>query len=379
MSTPAIVVVCLDGMGPDYVEAALADGHWPRVRAWLDGPGAYSVGRGVLPSFTNPNNLSIVTGAPPAAHGLCGNHYFDTTLLRERGTEDPSCLRCTTRLARLEQSGARVATVTSKEKLRRLLGAGRVGPSFSAERADEGAHPPWGIARLTELVGEGAPEIYSEAASTFVLRAGLALLTRARPDVLYLSTTDYLQHRYAPGEPALTSFLREVDRLLGAMADTGALVAVTADHGMNRKPRVLYLCEHLPDARVVLPITDPYVAHHGALGACAFVDAPDVDAALTRLRALEGVCEALPRVEAAARHQLPADRIGDIVVFGDADTAFGKTRAAHDLTALHGPLRSHGGPDEAHVPLLFSTRPATMPQGSMGLFDAALTIAGLVR
>ena len=367
-----VVIVCLDGMGPDYVDAALCAGRWPRVRAWLDGDGVYTVGRGVLPSFTNPNNMSIVTGERADVHGLCGNHYFDAVAQREVSTEDPACLRCPSLLARLEAEGARVATVTSKEKLRRLLGAGRTGPSFSAERAEAGTHAAWGIERLTAFVGEAAPPIYSEAASTFVLRAGLALLRHSKPDVLYLSTTDYLQHRFAPGAAELDPFLREVDRVLGAMADEGALVAVTADHGMNAKPRVLYLGEHLPDARIVLPITDPYVAHHGALGSCAFVNATDVEGAMARLSALEGVCEVLPRDAAAARHHLPADRIGDVVVFGDASTVLGKTRAHHDLSQLHGALRSHGGPAEAFVPLLFSTRPAVVPTESLGLLRAAL-------
>ena len=31
----------------------------------------------MVPSFTNPNNLSIVTGAPPAVHGICGNYFYD--------------------------------------------------------------------------------------------------------------------------------------------------------------------------------------------------------------------------------------------------------------------------------------------------------------
>jgi phosphonoacetate hydrolase len=144
---------------------------------------------------------------------------------------------------------------------------------------------------------------------------------------------------------------------------------------MNQKPRVVYLGEHLPSARIVLPITDPYVAHHGALGGCAFVHTRAVDEALDRLRTMPGVCEALPRAEAAARHALPADRIGDIVVFGDAETAFGKTRDAHDLSQLRGPLRSHGGPAEADVPILFSVRPPVVPTRSRDLFGAALALA----
>jgi phosphonoacetate hydrolase len=365
-------------MGSDYVEAALEGGLWPRVHEWL-AEGLYAVGDGILPSFTNPNNLSIVTGLSTRDHGICGNHFFDRALGREVPLEDPAYLRAETRLAALERRGARVAAVTAKEKLRRLLGAGRSGPSFSAERADALGDPAWGIERLDRFVGEPAPPMYSAAASTFVLRAGIALLVRARPDLLYLSTTDYLQHRYGPGAPELDGFLREVDRCLGALADLGAVVAVTADHGMSAKPRVVYLGERLPGARVTLPITDPYIRHHGALGGCAFVDTPDIAGALERLGDTPGIEVALPRAEAAARFELPEDRVGDVVVLATADAALGRTPAEHDLASLEGPLRSHGGPAEARVPLLVSARVPQAPTTSRALLDTALAAAGWAR
>jgi phosphonoacetate hydrolase len=365
-----VVLVCLDGMGPEYVDAAFAEGLWPRVREWLAG-GLYAVADGILPSFTNPNNLSLVSGLTAAEHGICGNHFFDRARGCEVALEDPLYLRAETRLATLEREGARVAAVAAKEKLRRLLGVGRTGPSFSAERAADLGFPPWGIDRLDAFAGRPAPAIYSAEASTFVLWAGLAILERCRPDLTYLSTTDYLQHRYAPGAPELAPFLRDVDRCLGALADLGAIVAVTADHGMRAKPRVVFLSNRLPGARVTLPITDPYVRHHGALGGCAFVDAAEPEHALAVLRELPGVEEALPRAEAASRYALPADRIGDVVVFAAPDTAFGKTPADHDLAALEGPLRSHGGPAERRVPVILSERPRTVPRESREILEIA--------
>lgn len=360
MRAPA-VLVCLDGMGPEYVEAALESGLWPHVRAWADARacgGGYALADAALPTFTNTNNLSLVTGLAADGHGICGNHFFDRASGRETPLEDPRFLRAETILARLEREGARVAVVAAKEKLRRLLAAGRAGPSFSAERAAEQGFAPWGIERLDRFVGRPAPAIYSAEASTFVLEAGLALLRRCAPDLLYLSTTDYLQHRYPPGAPELAPFLREVDRALGALAGAGAHVVATADHGMSAKPEIVWLGEALPGARITLPITDPYVRHHGALGGCAYVDVPAGEegraAALERIRALAGVEAALPREEAARAWRLPADRIGDIVVFATAAAALGRTPAEHDLAALDGPLRSHGGPAERLVPVIAS-------------------------
>lgn len=372
-----VVVVCLDGMGPEYLDAAFEAGKLPRMAAWAGNGGLRSVGEGILPSFTNPNNISIVTGLSAAEHGLCGNHYFDRRMGREISTEDPACLRAETLLAHWEREGARVATVTAKDKLRRLLGAGRGGPSFSAERAEGQTFGAWGIGRFDEFVGQAVPEIYSAEASMFVLRAGLKLFEKCRPDLIYLSTTDYLQHRWAPGAAELDGFLAEADRCLGELCERGAVVAVTADHGMNAKPRVVYLGEHLPRARVVLPITDPYVRHHGALGGCAFVDTPEKERVAEVLRGIDGVEVALERGEAARRYELPSDRIGDVVVFAAADTAFGKTRAEHDLSTLEGPLRSHGGLAEARVPLLLSEAvQGEEPTRSRDLMAAALRTAG---
>jgi phosphonoacetate hydrolase len=370
-----VVLVCLDGMGPDYVAAALEAGLWPRIREW-ERAGFLGSALGILPSFTNPNNLSLATGLTSAGHGICGNHFFDRALGREVALEDPSYLRAETWLAKLEAKGARVVAVTAKDKLRRLLGAGRSGPSLSAECAASLGFPGWGIERLDAFVGRPTPPIYSAEASTFVLAAGVALLERLRPDLLYLSTTDYLQHLHAPGAPELEPFLREVDRLAGALAELGAVVALTADHGMSAKPNLLFLGDLLPAARVTLPITDSYVRHHGALGGCAFVDLQEVERARAILLATPGIEEVLTREEAAWRHNLPADRIGDLVVFARGDTALGKTPRDHDLGALAGPLRSHGGPAEREVPVIVSERPAQAPRESHQLLSAALELAG---
>src|SRR5580698_9895441 len=115
------VVVCVDGCDPDYISQAVAGDHMPWMQRTLAN-GSAVVADCVVPSFTNPNNLSIVTGVPPAVHGICGNYFFD----RERGEEvmmnDPRYLRCGTILAAFSDAGAKVAVITAKDKLRKLLG-----------------------------------------------------------------------------------------------------------------------------------------------------------------------------------------------------------------------------------------------------------------
>ena len=385
-----VVVVCVDGCEPEYVTRVVESGAAP----WL----ADVIARGtalevdaVVPTFTNPNNLSIVTGVPPAVHGICGNYFYD----REAGAEvmmnDPRYLRAETILAALSGAGASVAVVTAKDKLRRLLGHGLKGVCFSAEQADRTTAGEHGLDDALRLVGLPLPSVYSAALSEFVFAAGVRLMESARPDVTYLSTTDYVQHKHAPGTPEANAFYQMMDGYLAKLDGLGAIIALTADHGMNAKtdaagaPAVVYLQDALDAwlgaaaARVILPITDPYVVHHGALGSFATVYLPEaVDLATVgrRLAGLPGVELVLDRASACARFELPPDRMGDLVVISSRHVVLGTAADRHDLSGLDAPLRSHGGLSEQRVPLLVNRRLRGAPVGrrlrNFDAFDAAL-------
>jgi len=363
------VVVCIDGCEPDYLAQAVAGGHMPWMKRTL-AEGTAIVADCVVPSFTNPNNLSIVTGAPPSVHGICGNYLFDTASGTEVMMNDPKWLRAPTLLAALADAGQSVAVVTAKDKLRALLGHGMSkGVCFSAERAGAATLADNGITGVPELVGLPVPGVYSADLSEFVFAAGVTLMRQRRPDVMYLSTTDYIQHKHAPGTPEANAFYRMMDGYLGTLEALGCVIAVTADHGMNAKtrmdgqPDVIYLQDRLDAwlgaarARVILPITDPYVVHHGALGSFATVYLPsdsDPDDVARRIAALHGIELVLARSDAAAHFELPADRIGDLVVVSERSTVLGTSASRHDLSALEVPLRSHGGISEQRVPLILN-------------------------
>ena len=364
------VVVCVDGCEPDYIAQAVAGGHMPWMQRTLR-EGTAVVADCVVPSFTNPNNLSIVTGAPPSVHGICGNYLFDTESGSEVMMNDPRWLRAPTLLAELANAGCKVAVVTAKDKLRKLLGHKLRGICFSAEKADQATTGEHGIDGVVELVGLPLPDVYSAALSEFVFAAGVKLMQKHRPDVMYLSTTDYVQHKHAPGSPAANAFNQMMDGYLARLDAHGCVIALTADHGMNAKtrldasPNVIYLQDRLDDwlgtprARVILPITDPYVAHHGALGSYATVYLPpdvDVPALAARIGALRGIEVVLTREQAASRFELPPDRIGDLVVISMRSVALGGAAARHDLSGLDAPLRSHGGLSEQQVPLVMNRR-----------------------
>jgi phosphonoacetate hydrolase len=380
------VVVCVDGCEPDYIAQAVAHGHTPWMKEVL-GTGTVLTADCVIPSFTNPNNLSIVTGVPPSVHGICGNYLFDVASGTEVMMNDPKWLRAPTILAGLANAGQSMAVITAKDKLRKLLGHGMKGICFSAEKADEATEDENGIDEVVERVGMPVPSVYSAALSEFVFAAGVELMSHERrPDVMYLSTTDYVQHKHAPGTEGADAFYRMMDGYLGKLDALGCVIALTADHGMNAKtgmdgaPDVLYLQDLLDAwlgagrARVILPITDPYVVHHGALGSFATVYLPpDVDAAALarRLAALRGVESVRSRDEAAAFFELPADRIGDLVIVSERSTVIGTALARHDLSALDAPLRSHGGVSEQRVPLIVNRRIDGLdPQRRWRNFDA---------
>jgi phosphonoacetate hydrolase len=389
-----VVVVCVDGCEPDYIAQAVASGHMPWMKRVL-GEGTAVIADCVMPSFTNPNNLSIVTGRPPAVHGICGNYLYDTESGVEVMMNDPKWLRAPTLLAALADAGCKVAVITAKDKLRKLLGHRLRGVCFSAEKAGEATLEEHGIERVLELVGLPLPSVYSAALSEFVFAAGVKLMQAQRPDVMYLSTTDYVQHKHAPGSPEANAFYHMMDRHLSELEQHGCTTVLTADHGMNAKtrldasPNVIYLQDVLDGwlgvdcVRVILPITDPYVVHHGALGSYATVYLPaEVDAAAlaARLSALQGVELVLTRAEAAQRFELPPDRIGDLVVVSIRSMALGGARAKHDLSGLDAPLRSHGGISEQAVPLVMNRRSTQLDLGkrwrNFDAFDWALNYAG---
>ena len=393
------IVICLDGCEPHYLDVALAEGLMPNLKR-IRATGTDRLAHSVIPSFTNPNNLSIATGRPPSVHGICGNFLYDPDTGEEVMMNDLRFLRAPTIFSRFYEAGARVAVVTAKDKLRALLGAGLQfdddrAIAFSSERSGDTTVAAHGIDRASDWLGMPVPDVYSAALSEFVFAAGVKLLQDWKPDVMYLSTTDYIQHKFAPHEQGAKDFYAMFDRYLGALDAMGAAIVITADHGMKPKhdaqgaPAVIYVQDLLDTwlgkaaARVILPITDPYVVHHGALGSFATAYLPegaDRDDIVARLRALPEMLEVTTREEAVRKYDLPADRIGDVVMVSTENMTIGTSAHRHDLAALKEPLRSHGGLTEQEVPFIVNRVLAMPGAPSLRNFDAffyACTAAAL--
>ncbi|TPK83992.1 MULTISPECIES: phosphonoacetate hydrolase [unclassified Mesorhizobium] len=386
---PAIAI-CLDGCEPAYLDEAIHAGLMPAL-VRIKQKGTVLMAHSVIPSFTNPNNLSIATGRPPSVHGICGNYLYERETGKEVMMNDPRFLRAPTIFQAFYDAGAKVAVVTAKDKLRALLGKGLAFDEgralcFSAEKSDTTTKAEHGIDNASKHFGLPVPEVYSAELSEFVFAAGVQLLKEFRPDIMYLTTTDYVQHKYAPGVPQANAFYEMFDKYLTELDALGAAIVVTADHGMKPKhkadgsPDVVYVQDLLDEwlgkdaARVILPITDPYVVHHGALGSFATAYLPDgADQAdiMARLAKVDGIMLVVDSPTACERFELPADRIGDIVLISTENKTIGTSEHRHDLAALNEPLRSHGGLTEQEVPFIVNRVLPDLPnEPTLRNFDA---------
>ena len=386
---PAIAI-CLDGCEPAYLDEAIRAGLMPALVKIRD-KGTVRFAHSVIPSFTNPNNLSIATGRPPSVHGICGNYLYNPETGEEVMKNEPMVLRATTVFQAFYEACAKVEVVKATDKLSGLLGKGLKFDDgralcFSAEKSDTTTLAEHGIDNASTHFGLAVPEVYSAELSEFVFAAGVQLLKEFRPDVMYLTTTDYVQHKYAPGVRQANAFYAMFDKYLAELDALGAAIVVTADHGMKPKhhadgsPNVVYVQDLLDEwlgkdaARVILPITDPYVVHHGALGSFATAYLPkgaDREAVMAKLGKIEGITLVLGREEGCARFELPEDRMGDIILISGENKTIGTSEHRHDLAALDEPLRSHGGLTEQEVPFIVNRVLPDLPDApELRNFDA---------
>jgi phosphonoacetate hydrolase len=394
-----VVVVCIDGGDPAYLRRFLEDGALPNIARFI-AQGYGTVAEGSMPSFTCPNNMSIITGTPTSRHGISGNFYLDTATWQPVVMTGPELLRGDTILKRFADAGATVVSITAKDKLRKQLGKGldvsKGHVSFSSEFASRCTRAENGIDNVLDFVGMPQPDMYSMELSLFVLEAGVKLLAQRRPDLLYLSLTDWVQHKYAPEESEARRFYQALDNVFGRLAALDATLALTADHGMSDKsnaagePNVIWLQDIL-DAKfgagattVICPITDAFVGHHGALGGFVRVWSKGSVSArqiIAHIAGVEGIQMALTREEACTMFAMPPDREGDVAVVARQDVCVGSSAKLHDLSGLKGHrLRTHGGVSETQVPFIlnrplsdaYKLKAASQTPKSYQIFDFAI-------
>ena len=369
------IVVCLDGSQKEYFDEASKSNITPNLDKIIQ-KGEYLLAHSAIPSFTNPNNISIVTGQPSSVHGICGNFFYTPSTREEVMMNDPQYLRAPTIFEKYYEAGAKIALVTAKDKLRSLLGNGLIFDDnraicFSAEKSDQTTLKENGIENVNDWLGMPVPEVYSQDLSEFVMATGVKLMEDFKPDIMYLSTTDFIQHKYAPGHEIANKFYLMFDKYIGLLDDSGATIVITADHGMKPKskrdgsPNAIFLQDYLDKifdkdkTKVILPITDPYVVHHGSLGSFATIylsDKNDLVSVIDEIKKIKDIEVVLEKKEACYKYNLPEDRMGDIICMSSEYTTIGSSANKHDLSGLNEPLRSHGGLHEREVPFIINKK-----------------------
>lgn len=368
-----LVVVCIDGGDPAYIAHGVSAGIIPNMARYMR-EGFHTVATGTMPSFTCPNNMSIVTGCPASVHGISGNYYLDRETNEPVVMTGPELLKVPSIMSEFSRHGAKVVSVTAKDKLRKQLQKGmdlsNGSVSISSQYADRCNMAENGIEDALGFVGQPLPDMYSADLSLFVLDAGIKLLETRRPDILYLSLTDFIQHAFAPGHREADQFYKDMDARFGRLEELGATIALTADHGMNEKtnddgtPRVVWLQDILDaefgahSSTVICPITDAFVGHHGALGGFVRVYCHGdlgSDQVIEAIENVPGLEQVLSREQVAEHFDLPIGPEGDVAVLGDKRTVIGTRLEDHDLSGLKGHrLRTHGSVYEADVPIIIS-------------------------
>ena len=369
-----VVVVCIDGGDPAYIQQFLKDGVIPNIARFMQ-RGLRGVADGTVPCFTCPNNMSMITGTPASKHGISGNYYLDAATGEAIVMTGPELLRGDTILAQFAKAGAKVVSITAKDKLRQQLGKdldlsnGNI--SFSSEKADQCTMAENGIENVLAFVGQPLPDMYSEELSLFVLDAGIKLLERdrPRPHVPVAHRLRAAQVRARPRRRREAS-TRTSTSASGGSAALGAIVALTADHGMNDKSNARRQAQRdlaagharrdvrqgrhprdLPDHRRLR--RPPRRARrlrarlvHGQGHAAQVIDV---------IRGIPGIESVLDKETACGVLDLPADREADVVVISTPDVCIGGAEKDHDLSGLEGHrLRTHGGVSEAKVPFILS-------------------------
>lgn len=348
------LIILIDGGDPAYFEAAST----PNLDA-IASQGARFIVSCQMPSVTNVNNVSMICGAPPAAHGITANYFLNAETGEEVYMESGDFVLAPTLMEKGRAAGRKTAVLASKQKLCDMIGKG-------AQTVVTAEDPPeW----LTRKAG-AKEDIYSGAVNLWLLRAARAVLEEEKPDLLYVTTTDYLQHKYGPDSSEAQAHHAALDAEVGRLIDSwlrihqDATVFITADHGMLDKtqaldPGVILRAEGV-SAEAVPIIKDRYVVHHGNQGGAAYVHLENEEAladAVAILKVHPGIDDALTRQEAAARFQLMAGRVGEVMVLADSETVFGVMEEAEREVRL----RSHGSLHESQVPLWALNAPDFTP------------------
>jgi arylsulfatase A-like enzyme len=351
---PHVYLVVVDGLGMDMATPATMPRLFAETRVQVEA-------RAAMPTRTNPNHATLLTGLLPESHGITGNDAWDRTRGALAKLESPDDLEAETLFTIVETTDPARVTVGafSKAKLGRLFAASRHQRAPDVLWApEEGAH--LGVASDMET-----------------MEAFLKATADREPDLaaINLSEVDRVAHEQGPA--ATMGARRDADAAIGRLVDDlrargrfdRALLIVTADHGFDaiaptraRPHPVVVLADRFRESGIasVHVAADGGVAHIVADG---ITDGHAPESAIAALAWAAGVAwretgvaDVLARVRvpgvtslgtAHPEWGLEHERTGDLLVVA----APGYTFADPGDTVTASFLGNHGSPREMRVPL----------------------------
>lgn len=370
MKRRKILILCIDAGSHEYLAAS----EIPNIRKLAE-DGFYQHGNGVIPSVTNVNNVSIATGTFPEKHGITSNYFVDRKTGKGEFIEDNRFLLTPTLfdIAKSSKFAETTALFVTKKKLLRMLEGG-------TDIAVAAEDPP---IEYINAVGSVQP-IYSKEINFWLFNAVRWTLQEYDPEIVYCSTTDWVQHKYAPDTEVSQEHMAELDRIIGEIVDDNPdrEIYITADHGMLEKSLALdparVLSQHGIQANSIPIIKDRYVEHHGNLGGAAYVfleNRDEVNSAVEYLTNTQGIEEVYTAEDAASNFKLHPDRIGDIFVLANKDTVFGVLDVASEPVSV----RSHGSRHESYVPIIGYNSPWSATDFEFNLDIGRLFVESLLE
>jgi phosphonoacetate hydrolase len=345
VSKKRLIVIMFDGFGMSYYKNA----PMPNLKNLIS-KGFYKEVKALTPTVTNANNAAICCGVFPEKTGITGNSFLDADE-HEEYMESKDLLLAPTLFEKLKKYNIRSALIASKKKSIGLLSKG-TDIALSPETADS----IW-----TKRLGK-TPSIYSPEVNYWTMSAALDILKKQTEiRCLYIHTTDYPMHMWAPEDSNSIKHLMKIDEYINAFAKTApdAMILITADHDVNHKDRCVDIEKTLAKKNTKIKIAisaerDKYLKHHRGFGGTSFVylnNKKDEGLVKKKLLEIKGIKTVMTKTEAAKKYHLMPERIGDLIVFADSMTVFGNLENNYE-EILPPTYRTHGSDYELRVPLI---------------------------
>jgi phosphonoacetate hydrolase len=349
------IIIMMDGFGETYYR----NSDMPNLNK-MEKEGIFKVVPSIMPAVTNVNNVAIATGELPDKHGITGNVFVNPKTGQEEFIEDPDLIIVPTIFDRAKDLGIKSALFSVKKKTIDIMGKNaNITLCPECDGAEETLY-----AKLFGI----SPDVYSKEASYWIMESALYTL-KNNPEygLVYIHTTDYPMHMWAPEAADSKDFLHKMDEYIGRIRATApdAAILITADHSLNHKDLCWDLEKALANRKTpvriaISPEKDRYFKHHRGMGGAAYVylQRPEDMAKVKKtLQSLKGVETVLTKEEAVKLYHLMPERVGDLMVLGDKVTVFGQL-SENESEVMPANYRTHGSAYECIVPLFVFNAPS---------------------